>query len=73
MAPRIRVAFDVPQGLRRRLRIAAAQREVTVNEYAREAVSRRVAEDLTDALHADDDPVLAEVWGNEEDDVYDRL
>lgn len=73
MAQRIRIAVDVPRELRRKLRLAAAQREVTINEYVREALVRQVEDDFADALNATDDPVLGDLWNNEEDDVYDHL
>jgi len=70
---RIRVAIDVPRDLRRKIRLAAAQREMSLNEYVREALAKQVAEDLVEALQAVEDPVLSDLWDNQHDDVYDTL
>lgn len=51
----------------------AARRDLTLQEYVRRAVERQLAEDAPSALRADDDPVLAELWSNEADAVYDDL
>jgi predicted DNA-binding protein len=72
-AKRTRLAVDLPPNLRRRAKIAAARREVTLQQYVRRAIEKQLAEDLPDAIHAADDPVLAELWDNEADAVYDDL
>ena len=59
--------------MRRRVRIVAARRDLTLHEYVRRAVERQLAEDAPTALRAEDDPVLAELWANETDAVYDEL
>jgi hypothetical protein len=51
----------------------AARRDLTLQEYVRRAVERQLADDAPSALRADDDPVLAELWSNESDAVYDDL
>ena len=55
------------------MRIVAARRDLTLHEYVRRAVERQLAEDAPTALRAEDDPVLAELWANETDAVYDEL
>lgn len=70
---RIRLAVDLPAETRRRVRIAAARRDLTIQEYVRRALERQIEEDAPDALHAADDPVLAELWDNEHDAAYDKL
>lgn len=70
---RIRVSVDVSRELRRKIRLAASRQDVTINDYIREAVTRKVTEDLVEVLHAGEDPVLAELWDNPDDDVYDHL
>jgi hypothetical protein len=68
----------VPE-VRRRLRLAAARRDVTVRQYVLEAIEERLREDLGDevgeflALNAKADPLLAELWDNRKDAAYDRL
>ena len=71
-AKRTRLAVDVTPAVRRRLRLAAARRDLTLKDYVRQALERQLAADLPSALHAADDPVLADLWDNSEDAVYDR-
>ncbi len=76
---RPRISLDVVPAVRRRLRLAAARRDVTVRQYVLEAIEERLREDLGDegdellALNAKVDPLLAELWDNPRDAAYDRL
>ena len=75
---RPRISVDVPPMLRRRLRLAAARRDLSVRQYLLEAIEERLQEDLGDddtalALTAKSDPVLAELWDNSKDARYDHL
>ncbi|MBI4492286.1 MAG: hypothetical protein HY690_05785 [Chloroflexi bacterium] len=76
---RPRICIDVQPGLRHRLRMAAARRDLTVRQYVLEAIENRLRQDLREArdavleLTAVADPVLAELWDNEKDAEYDRL
>ena len=76
---RPRISVDVAPELRRRLRLAAAKRDLTVRQYVLEAIRDRLREDLNDetegvlALTAKTDPVLAELWDNPRDSEYDRV
>ena len=78
-AKRPRISVDVLPEVRRRLRLAAAKRDLTVRQYVLEAIEERLREDLGDdgepvlALTAKTDPVLAELWDNQRDAAYDRL
>ena len=78
-AKRPRISVDVPPEVRRRLRLAAAKRDLTVRQYVLEAIEEHLREDLGDdnegvlALTAKTDPVLAELWDNRKDSEYDRL
>lgn len=78
-AKRSRISVDIEPEARRRLRIAAAKRDVSVRRYVLEAIDERLREDLGDegevvlGLIATADPVLAELWGNRRDAEYDRL
>jgi uncharacterized protein (DUF1778 family) len=78
-AKRPRISIDVQPEVRRRLRLAAAKRDVAVREYVLEAIELRLREDLGDgreevlALTAKADPVLAELWDNPKDAKYDEL
>jgi hypothetical protein len=78
-AKRPRISIDVLPEVRRRLRLAAAKRDLTIRQYVLEAIEERLREDLGDdgegvlALTAKADPVLAELWDNRRDAEYDRL
>lgn len=75
-ARRPRISLDVVPETRRRLRLAAARRDVTVRQYILEALDERLQEDLGKedllALTAEADPVLARLWNNPRDAAYDR-
>ena len=76
---RPRISIDVVPEVRRRLRLAAAKRDLTIRQYVLEAIEERLREDLGDesegvlALTAQADPVLAELWDNPRDSEYDRI
>lgn len=75
---RPRISVDVAPDVRRRLRLAAAKRDVTVRQYVLDAIEERLRQDLGDAegelaLTAKTDPVLAELWDNPKDAAYDDL
>jgi predicted transcriptional regulator len=75
---RPRISIDVEPELRRRLRLAAAKRDLTIQRYVLDAIADRLREDLGDDLDdagmtAKTDPVLAELWDNPRDAAYDRL
>ena len=76
---RPRISVDVQPAVRRRLRLAAAKRDLTIRQYVLEAIEGRLREDLGDeregvlTLTAKGDPVLAELWDNPRDAAYDRL
>ncbi len=78
-AKRPRISIDVQPEIRRRLRLAAAKRDLTLRQYVLEAIQDRLREDLGDsaegmlALTAKADPVLADLWDNRRDAAYDRL
>lgn len=77
-AKRPRISLDVLPEVRRRLRLAAAKRDVTVRRYVLEAVEERLREDLggddeASTMTRATDPVLAALWNNTKDAAYDRL
>jgi uncharacterized protein (DUF1778 family) len=78
-AKRPRISLDVDSEVRRRIRLAAAKRDVSVRQYLMDALRERLREDLGDdseglvALTAKADPVLAVLWNNDRDAAYDRL
>lgn len=76
---RPRISIDVLPEVRRRLRLAAAKRDLTIRQYLVEAIEERLREDLGEegegvlTLTAKADPVLAALWDNPKDSEYDRL
>jgi uncharacterized protein (DUF1778 family) len=78
-AKRPRISVDVDPEVRRRLRMAAAKRDLTVSMYVLEAIEERLREDLRDetegvlGLTGSSDPVLADLWDNRKDAAYDRI
>jgi hypothetical protein len=78
-AKRPRISVDVDPEIRRRIRLAAARRDVSVRQYVTDALQERLREDLGEyqerltALTATADPVLATLWDNDKDAAYDHL
>ena len=72
-APRARLAIDLPTDVRRQVRMAAARRDMSLQAYVRRALDRQLEEDAVDALRAVEDPVLADLWADPENAVYDDL
>lgn len=80
-AKRTRLTVDVPPDLKYRLRLVAAQRDISVREYVIETIEEQLAKDWVEVidqeslfvLTAEADPVLAELWDNEKDAAYDQL
>jgi hypothetical protein len=76
---RPRISIDVRPDLRRRLRLAAAKRDLTLRQYVLDAIEERLGEDLGPpgneeaALSERTDPVLADLWRNRRDAKYDDL
>jgi uncharacterized protein (DUF1778 family) len=78
-AKRPRISIHVMPEVCRRLRLAAAKRDLTIRQYVLEAIEERLREDLGEesegvlTLTAKADPVLAEPWDNPRDAAYDRI
>ena len=78
---RARLSIDLSLEARRRIRMAAAKRDLSIRQYVLEAVQELLKEDLGKevakenllTLTAHADPVLAELWNNPKDAAYDRL
>ena len=78
---RPRISVDVHPEIRRRIRLVAAKKDMTVRQYVLEAIEDHLKEDLKGigdaehllALTGKTDPVLAEVWDNTKDAEYDNL
>ena len=79
-AQHARLSIDVTRETRRRIRLAATQRDQSIRQYVSEAIEARLQEDLIDetsadvlALTASADPVLAELWDNHTAAAYDDI
>jgi len=77
---RTRLTVDLSAELKRRLRLVAAQRDVSMRAYVLRAIEAQLSEDWAElagdgllALTARADPLLAELWDNEKDALYDNL
>jgi hypothetical protein len=78
---RTRLTIDLPVEVKRRLRLVAAQRDISVRQYVLETLEEQLARDWEElaelegllVLTAQDDPVLAELWDNKKDTAYDQL
>ena len=80
-AKRSRLTIELSADVKRRLRLIAAHRDVSIRQYVLETIEERLAKDwveLTEqegllTLTARSDPVLAELWDNEKDAAYDAI
>jgi hypothetical protein len=78
---RTRLTIDLPMDTKRRLRLVAAQRDISMRQYLLETIERQLAEDWMElaeqevllALTGRADPALEELWNNEKDAAYDQL
>lgn len=77
---RTRLSIDISVEERRRIRMAAAMRDISIREYVLGAIEHWLSQDMEAreregllSLTAEADPVLAELWSNEKDAAYDRL
>lgn len=72
------ISIEFSHIMRRHLRHVAAKRHLSVREYVLRAIETRIEADLADehealaALSGASDPVLAELWDNDEDAAYDN-
>ena len=78
---RTRLTIDLGADIKRRLRLIAAHRDVSIRQYVLDTIEERLARDWVElveqegllALNARSDPVLAELWDNEKDAAYDAV
>jgi hypothetical protein len=76
-----RLTVNVPLEMKQRVQLVCARRQLSIREYLMEALEERLASDFTSTIEsrglltltARADPVLAELWTNENDAAYDRL
>lgn len=77
---RAKLNIDVTRKTRRRIRPAVAQQDQSIRQYVSDAIEERLQADFPDetsgdrpALKSAADPVLAALWSNPADAVYDDL
>jgi hypothetical protein len=68
-----RLTLDVPSDLHGQVKMMAARKKTSMREYCVQAIEHRLREEKADYLTAEEAPLLAELWDNEEDAVYDDL
>jgi hypothetical protein len=73
VAERTRFTLDLEPELHGRLKVVAARKGTTMRRYCLEAIERQMAQEPQEYLSSETDPVLAELWDNDEDAVYDEL
>ncbi len=73
VAERARLTIDLDAQLHGRLKVISARKGTTMRQYCVQAIERQLAEEPEEYLTAEADPVLAELWDNEEDEVYDQM
>lgn len=70
---RARLTIDLESALHGKLKVIAARKGTTMRQYCVEAIEHRVAEERAEYLTAEEAPVLAELWDNPDDAIYDDL
>ena len=68
-----RLSIEVDQDLRRRLKVAAAQHDVTIREFVLAAVERALEVDDRDDWTRLSETSFARDWDSDADVDYDRL
>ena len=72
-ANKSRLTIDLEPDVHARLKIVAARRRTTMRRYTVQAIERQLSEEPAEYLTAREAPVLAELWDNPDDAVYDDL
>lgn len=70
---RSRLTLDLDPPFHARLKVIAAKKRVSMRDYCLSAIEKQVSEESPDLLRAETDPVLAELWDNDDDAIYDDL
>jgi len=68
-----RLTIDLAPDLHSRLKVVVARKRITMRQYCVQAIQRQLAEEPAEYLTAQEAPVLAELWDNPDDAVYDDL
>ena len=74
---RARLSIDISASERRRIRLAATQRDESIRDYVVRAIEAQLTADLESAnltaMTEAADPALGELWKNSKDAAYDDL
>ena len=73
VAERTRLTLDLDADLHGRLKVVTARKRTSMRRYCVEAIEHRIAEERGEYLTAEEAPVLAELWDNPDDAIYDDL
>lgn len=73
VAEKARLTLDLPPELHTRLKVVSARRGTTMREYCVDAIEHKLSDEAPEYITAAEDPVLAALWDNEDDAVYDQL
>ncbi len=72
-AKKARLTIDLEPDVHARLKIVVARRRTTMRQYTVQAIQRQLSEEPAEYLTSREAPVLAELWDNPDDAVYDDL
>ena len=70
-AQRSRLTLDLEPSLHSAVKVLAARRGTTMRQYCVEALEQRIRDEGAEYLTEEEAPLLADLWDNEEDAVYD--
>ena len=72
-AGRARLTIDIEPGVHAQLKVVVAMKGTSMRDYCIKAIRRQLSEEPSEYLTAEADPVLAELWDNDDDADYDNL
>ena len=68
-----RLTLDLSPLMHAELKIVAARKRTTMRDYCLKAIRRQLTDEPAEYLTFESDPVLSELWENDDDAVYDDL
>jgi hypothetical protein len=68
-----RLTLDIDSDLHERLKIVAARQRITMRDFCIRAIEQRLSQEQKNYLTAEEAPLLAELWDNEKDAIYDDV
>jgi hypothetical protein len=70
---RARLTIDLEPATHTRLKMEAARRGISMRDLCVTAIERELEEEDNQPLTWKTDPLLAELWDNEDDAIYDEI